>query len=36
MKLLTDGCARRGSLQQKLCNVPACQDVVWSNLQMAH
>lgn len=36
MKLLTDGCARRGFLQQKLCNVPACQDVVWSNLQMAH
>lgn len=36
MKLLTDGCARGSFLQQKLCNVPACQDVVWSNLQMAH
>ena len=36
MKLLTDGCARGIFLQQKLCNVPACQDVVWSNLQMAH
>ena len=36
MKLLTEGCASGGSLQQKLCSVPACQDVVWSNLQMAH